>query len=185
MHELDSKLPWFAARVKSRCEKVVNAALQGKGYETLLPVCRVRRHWGGRQFGVELPLFPGYTFAAFHPEQRLPILTTPGLIHLVGLGKTPIPLDDVEVRNIHRVVESGLNAEPWPFLEIGQRVVVRDGPLSGIEGILLEFKNRRQLVISITLLRRSVAVAVRGEWIQPASGSGDTKQSPVRRSSSR
>ena len=164
------RLPWFALRVKSRCEKLVHSTLSGKGYSTLLPVYRVKRKWGGRDFKVELPLFPGYTFAAFDPEKRLPVLTTPGLMHLVGIGKAPYPLDEAEVDNIRRVVESDLDAQPWPFLQAGQQVEIHDGPLRGVSGLLLQIKRKQQLVVSVTLLQRAVAVEIQTDWVRPVAG---------------
>jgi transcription antitermination factor NusG len=145
----------------------VDTALQGKGYETLLPVYHARHRRGARDCDVELPLFPGYLFASFDPEKRLPVLTTPGLLHLVGFGKTPAPLDESEIDSIRRVAESRLDAEPCAFLPIGQRVMMQDGPLAGVEGILQQYKNKHQLILSVTLLQRSVAVEVRSDWVRP------------------
>src|SRR4029077_14794699 len=113
--------PWFALQTKSRCEHVVATQLRGKGYESFLPLYKSRRHWSDRVKELELPLFPGYLFCRFDPSQRLPILTTPGVIQIVGIGKTPIPIDDNEIAAIQIAMESRLAREPWPFLKIGQK----------------------------------------------------------------
>ena len=89
-----SALSWFALNTKFRYEDYVAKQLGGKGYEILLPVYRCRRRWSDRVKDVELPLFPGYLFCRFDVNDRLPILTTPGMIQVVGFGKTPVPVDD-------------------------------------------------------------------------------------------
>src|SRR5262245_16971358 len=119
---------WFALRVKSRCEKVVATLVEHKGYEGFLPLYQSRRRWSDRLKSVEFPLFPGYVFCRLQPDQRLPLLTIPGVLHFVGIGKTPVPIENDEVAAVQAAVRSGLSAEPWPFLEAGQRVRLEDGP---------------------------------------------------------
>jgi transcription antitermination factor NusG len=159
--------PWFALQTRSRHENLVANQLRGKGYDLFLPVYKSRRRWSDRVKELELPLFPGYLFCRFNPLDRLPILVTPGVIQIVGIGKNPAPVDDAEIGTLQSAVQSGLPRQPWPFLQIGQRVRVTYGPLHGLEGILLSFKGRHRLVFSVTLLQRSVAVEVDEAWIEP------------------
>src|SRR5262245_13741136 len=90
----ESEERWFALRVKSRCEKVVSLMAQQKGLEEFLPLYQSRRRWSDRLKSVELPLFPGYLFCRLNPQHRLPLLTIPGVMHMVGIGKTPVPIAD-------------------------------------------------------------------------------------------
>lgn len=159
--------PWYAVRVKSRQERVVAASLEGKGYEQFLPLCRSARPWADRIKALDLPLFPGYVFCRFDVQRRLPILVTPGVVFIVGLGKAPEPIAPHEMEAIQAVARSGLLAQPWPFLQVGQRVRVNYGGLSGIEGVLLKNKNRHKLVLSVTLLQRSVSVEIDRDWVRP------------------
>ncbi len=154
--------PWFALQTRSRYEHFVAAMLRGKGYELFLPVYTCQRRWSDRIKELELPLFPGYLFCRFNPLDRFPILVTPGVIQVVGIGKSPVPVDDAEIVALQTAVQSGLPRQPWPFLQIGKRVRVEYGPLCGLEGILVDFKGRHRLVLSATLLQRSVAVEVDG-----------------------
>src|SRR5262245_31321672 len=132
-----SNLPWFALRIRSQKEKIVAAALHSKGYEQFLPLYRCRRRWSDRVKEFELPLFPGYLFCRFDPNNRLPILVTPGVMLIVGIGKMPVPVDEGELAAIQSIVTSGLNTEPWPYLQIGQEVRIERGSLEGVEGILV------------------------------------------------
>jgi len=161
--------PWFALRVRSSYEKTVAALLNGKGYQWLLPLYKCRRRWSDRIKEVELPLFPGYLFCRFDMQKRLPILTTPGILLIVGIGKRPLPIDPTELAAIQTLVKSELPSQPWPFLQIGDRVGINYGALCGLEGILLDFKGHHRLVLSVTLLQRSVAVEIDGAWVRPLS----------------
>ncbi len=163
---------WFAVRVKSRCEKAVAQMASGRGYEEFLPVYRCRRRWSDRQQEVEFPLFPGYLFCRLDAERRLPLLTIPGVVHIVGVGKTPTPVDDAEIVAIQAAVQSGLSAEPWPFLQSGDRVRLEAGPLNGLEGILVGSDKQQRLVVSVTLLQRSMAVTIERDWVRPLDSAG-------------
>ena len=163
----NGNFPWFALRVRSRHENTVATILSGKGYEWFVPLYKSRRLWSDRIKEIQMSLFPGYVFCRFDLQQRFPILTTPGVVSVVGIGKCPIPIDDAEIAAIQAAVRSGLPSRPWPFLQTGQRVRVEYGPLCGLEGILLHVKGQRRLVLSVTLLQRSVAVEVDDAWVVP------------------
>ena len=90
---------------------------------------------------------------------------TPGVIQIVGNGRTPIPIEQNEIESIQLAVNSGLPSQPWLYLEVGERVRINYGPLSGLEGILVNFKGSHRVVLSVTLLRRSVAMEVELDWV--------------------
>ena len=87
-------VPWYAVRVRPNYEKPVAAALRGKGFQEFLPLIRSKRQWSDRVKIMDLPLFPGYLFCRLNLEERLPLLTTPGFLYLVGVGKNPEPVDE-------------------------------------------------------------------------------------------
>jgi len=158
---------WYALRVRSRFENTVATHLRGRNYEWFLPLYKCRRKWSDRIKEIDLALFPGYVFCKFDPLNRLPILSIPGVVYIVSVGGAPLPVKEAEIAAIQTAVKSGLPKEPWPFLRIGHRVRIDNGPLCGIEGILLSFRGQRRLVLSVTLLQRSVAVQVDESWVQP------------------
>ena len=161
------KLPWFAIQVRSRYENLVAAFLNGKGYESFLPKYWRRRQWSDRIKKVELPLFPGYLFCRFNPQHRLPILQAPGLISIVGIAKVPVPIGEVEIEALRMLVSAGLSHQPWPYVRVGQRVRIEHGVLCGLEGILQSFKGHHRIVVSVSLLQRSVAAEIDAAWIVP------------------
>ena len=156
---------WFALRVKSRSEKLVATMVYHKGFEQFLPLYQCRRRWSDRFKAAELPLFPGYVFCRLNPKDRLPLLTIPGVLHFVGIGKIPLPIDEAEIGSIQAAIGSGMRAEPWPFLNAGERVRIEEGPLAGLEGILVRERGQHRVIVSVTLLRRSVAVEVDRDWV--------------------
>ena len=168
---------WFAVRVKSRHEKIVAEVARNKGFEQFLPLNRCHHRWSDRVKSVELPLFPGYLFCRLNPGHRVPLLTIPGVVYLVGVGKTPVPIDDNEILALQAAIRSGLPAEPWPFLEVGRRVRLEDGPLAGLEGLLIEKRKQNRLVVSVSLLRRSVAVEIERNWARLLNETCDTAPS--------
>jgi len=158
---------WFAVYTRSNCEFKVSRQLSSRGFEELLPVYRSRRHWSDRTRELDLPLFAGYVFCRFDARHALPVLSTPGVVRIIGSGRTPIPVTDSEIDAVRAICTSGVRAQPWPYLEVGRRVTLVNGPLAGVEGIVIELKNEFRLVVSIALLQRSVAAEIEREWIQP------------------
>ena len=158
---------WYALWVKSNREKLVAEGLQHKGYEQFLPLYRTQRQWSDRLKDLELPLFTGYVFCRMDPAHRLPVLTIPGAISFVGIGNTPIPVEDSEITALQTIVRAGVPLVPWPFLQVGERVRIERGPLRDMEGFVTELKNSLRLVVSVGLLQRSVSVEIDRDSIAP------------------
>lgn len=168
MHTSEHTNDWYAVRVRARQEELVAAALTHKGYEVLLPQYTCRKRWSDRVKESRQPLFPGYLFSRFDIGARFPLLVTPGVMQIVGLGRTFVPVDAGEIAAIEQIVASGLPAEPAEYLRVGQRVRIEGGPLRGVEGILTRVNERRRLVVSVTLLQRAVLVEVDPSEVLPA-----------------
>lgn len=171
MHLAGLRGAWFALQIKAGHERATALMLRHKGYEEFLPLRKVRRRWSDRTKELEVPLFPGYMFCQFSPDIGSPIITTPGVIRLLGIGKEPVPVSDDEIIAIQRLIRSGLYAQPWPYLRAGQTVRVESGPLEGLQGIVELIKNHHRLIISVSLLQRSVAVEIERDWITPTGSS--------------
>lgn len=151
---------WYALQLRSRWENSTATLLSGKGYQTFLPTYRSAKRGSGRAKEAQAPLFPGYLFCRFNVCDRLPVLITPGVISVVGTGRIPIPVEESEIEAIQTMVSTGMRVEPCPYLEVGQLVRIENGALSGVEGVLTSFRGTRRIVVSISLLRRSVALEI-------------------------
>jgi transcription antitermination factor NusG len=159
-NETPGAFPWFALQVRTRNEAGVAEQLNGQGYERFLPLYKVRKRWSDRIKEVATPLFPGYLFCRFNPQDRLPILKTPGVMQIVGFKNGPVAVDESEIHALQTIAAAGAPQQPWPFLTAGDRVRIESGPLLGLEGILTEVRRSHRLVLSVTLLQRSVAVEI-------------------------
>lgn len=159
--------PWFALRVRSNYERVAAMHLRARGYEEFAPTYVTESQWSDRKKQVERFLFPSYVFCRINPGDRLPVLTIPGAVSLVGFGNGPSAIPEEEIESVRRMVDSGLLVAPWPFLAEGQTVLIEHGPLAGVEGILQEIKKSFRLVVSVHMLQRSVSVEIDRSWIRP------------------
>lgn len=160
-----TRFPWYALQCWLRKESTIAAQLEGQGFECFLPKYKSVREWSDRKKEVEQPLFPGYLFCRFDYTQRRPVVVTPGVLQVVGCGRTPTPIEDREIEAIQIAVASGVPGQPWPYLEVGEKVRIHTGKLSGLEGILVNFKGNHRVVLSVTLLQRSVALEVDLAWL--------------------
>lgn len=158
---------WYALVVKPRFDKAVARTLEAKGFETLVPTYRKYHTYGARSKVTELPLFPGYVCCRFDVHSSLPILSTPGVIRVIGNRSIPTPLSEVEINSLQAAINAHLPVQPFPFMNAGQRVRITSGVLAGIEGIVLGPKPRLRLVLSITLLQRSVLLEIDQDQVCP------------------
>src|ERR1035441_3308082 len=158
---------WYALRVRSNHETVVQSGLRSRGFDEFLPVYRAKSRWSDRVKVTQRPLFPGYVFARFDPSNRLPVLMLPGFVHIVAFGNGPEPVDEAELHAIRRFVDSGLPITPWPYLREGEMVMVQHGALSGLEGIVLRATDSLRLLGCFYLFQRSVAVERDRESVKP------------------
>jgi len=158
---------WYGLRVRSNFERQVSRLLLAKDIEEYLPVYRTRRVWSDRVREIELPLIPGYVFCRIALDSRTKVLATTGVVGLAGHQNLALPIDEHELAAVRKMAEVQSNVEPWPFLRIGQQVRVYRGPLAGVEGILLKVKSSYRLVVSVTLLGRSVASEIDAAYVRP------------------
>ena len=151
---------WYALFTRHQHEKSVAFALSNKSHEVYLPLYRSVRRWQDRAKQLWLPLFPCYVFIREGMDRQLQILTTPGVIHIVRWGGNPAIVPQTQLDAVRQIVESCLIVEIHPYLQCGDRVRVKTGPLRGLEGILTRKKGVARLVVSMEMLGRSAAVEI-------------------------
>jgi transcription antitermination factor NusG len=147
----------------------VSEILAQRQIETFLPLYRTTRQWKkSRPVVLELPLFPTYVFVRIAREARGAVLGVPGVLSIVGSSKESWPLPDFEID----ALRSGLlerKIEPHSYLVVGERVRIKGGVMTGVEGILVRKKNDFRVVLSLDAIMRSVAVEVDADDIEPVS----------------
>lgn len=151
---------WFAFRVRPRHEKSVALHLREKRQECFVPLIKRTRIWAKRVAHVELPLISGYVFCRSHRFGLLPILTTPGVVDVIRAGNSPVPIPNAEISALRQAIDAALPIEACPYVSVGQRVEIRRGPLAGVVGIVNDRRRGDQLVLSVSLLQRSVLVHI-------------------------
>lgn len=165
LENLDKR--WLCVQVKSGGEFRSALGLQERGYESFVPVFEQKRQWSDRVKIIQVPLFTGYVFLRFNAASSWPAVTAPGVLQFVGTRKTPIPIEDSEIEALQVTTQTGLLCGPCAFLEVGQEVEVRLGPLVSLRGKIIRFKSKQRLILSITLIKRSVFVEVDGYEVVP------------------
>jgi transcription antitermination factor NusG len=163
------ELRWYAAYTCANHEKRVAAELGVRELEHYLPLYSSVRRWKDRRVRLELPLFPGYVFVRMALRDRLRLLQIPRVVQLVSFNGRPAPLPELDIRAIQKCLGGGCQVEPHPFLQAGRRARVMNGPLLGLEGIILRRKKKTRFVLSFELIARSVAVEIDESELVPAS----------------
>jgi transcription antitermination factor NusG len=170
--------PWFALRVRSNRELVAARHLRDRGFEEYCPSYKVTSQWSDRKRVLDKFLFPGYVFCRLDISNRFPVLSVPGVVGLVGYGKTPAPIPEYEMGRVRAMADSGLAVIPWPYLASGDMVLIERGPLAGVEGILQNIKGKYRLVVSFSLLQRSVSAEIDRAWVRPIKASSSAANPP-------
>ena len=152
------RMQWYALRIRSKQERIAEAILNDKGYHSFLPLYKSTRRWSDRTKVIHQPLFPGYLFCEFDATQRQPIVTVGSVIQVVGFGQSPTPVDAAELDQVRAAISSGRNIQPWRHFESGQAVQVQEGPLAGLKGSFVRHHGVDRLVLTVSLIQRSIAV---------------------------
>jgi transcriptional antiterminator NusG len=171
-HISEASLDWYALWTHSNCEQLVYQQLTAKGFHVLLPQMVVWSARRGIRCRVPTPMFPGYLFLSHVMDKHsyIEVRKARGLVNILG-GRwdqlMTVPATQIEAIQI--IMHSSLPLLPYPYLQKGQRVRIIDGPLANVEGILIRTKpNSGRLVLSIDLLKQSVAVDVDCTRVVPA-----------------
>jgi len=153
---------WYAVYVRPSHEAQVEKRFAIREIQSYLPQYQVEHRWKNRcTKKLDLPLFPGYIFARISPTERVRVLEVPSVLFIVGTAGRPTPLPDYDIDAL-RAGLATRNAQPHPFLKVGERGRIRHGALAGMEGVVLRSKNNLRVVISLDLIMKSVAVEV--DW---------------------
>lgn len=165
---VDRRESWYAVQTRARHERVVMQRFQDKGLTAFLPVVTEKRRWSDRWKEVEMPLFSCYVFVKIMAtnEDRLRVLCTDSVFDFVGATRQGTPIPDEQIEAVQTIVNERMNWETFPFLKIGQRVRIRSGSLTGVEGILVSRNGKRSVVVSVDAIQRSLAVRVEGYEIE-------------------
>jgi transcription antitermination factor NusG len=149
---------WYVASTTANHEKRVAEQFGLRKVEHFLPLYNSVRRWKDRRVTLHMPLFPGYVFVRLALRDRLQVLQVPGVAKLVGFNGLPAALPQEEIDALRTSLAGGVRVEPHPYLTVGRKVRVKNGPLAGMQGILVKKKNKTRFVVSVDLIQRAIAV---------------------------
>ena len=158
---------WIAVYTKSRHEKVVIQELEKKNIESYCPILKERRQWSDRKRWVEFPLFRSYVFAKIELKNSLYILETMGVHHIIKFQGRISTIPDEIIQNIERMIDGGYTIEQVEYFVKGDEVKVVDGPLKGMEGIVVKLKNQNKLVLKVAAIQQAIAIQIHPGYLKP------------------
>jgi len=171
----DPGSPWYVVRVKANAEKTAAQSLTNRGVIIFLPL--QKRQSRRKNFGlIDIPLFPGYIFGQFDCREQLRVVSCPGVVQILCRGNTPEPVDPAEMYSLLVLSRNARSMSLLPSFARGQKVRITHGPLTDVEGIVLRDNGRQRLILSVTLLRRSVVAEIDREWIEDVNASVQVTQ---------
>lgn len=157
---VSEKAPWYAVQTRPRCELLSTQLLAEKGYEVFYPA-------KGASGSAQRSVFPSYLFCRSTESSLGLIVTTPGVLRLLGRPGKPESVPDIEIAGVRMLLHSGLSMETGRSFAAGASVRIRVGPLCGLEGQIIRAAGRQRLAVSVRLLNRFVSVEVDPSWLEP------------------
>ena len=158
---------WYAIWTRSRHEKIVRDQLDKKHVNVFLPTIGKWSRWKDRKKKIDWPLFPGYVFARFVPDERIGILKIDGVVQIISNNGILSPIPEEEIESIRTLVDSELAYDPVPLIKEGQMVKVTHGPLKGVVGRLVRKGAHARLILSVDLIGQAVSVEVDAADVKP------------------
>lgn len=159
---------WFAVYTAPQHEKSVSRHFCQREISHFLPTLERETVWKNRQrVKVLFPLFPGYLFVCMQGRERGRVLSTPGVLRVLGGPDLQNAIPDSTIGFLRSAARFG-KLEPYSDVVVGQRVRIKSGALRNVEGVLIRKKGDLRFVISIELINRCAALEVSAEDVEPA-----------------
>ncbi len=157
-------MSWHVLYLRPRSEKKVAELCAARGLEYYLPLRCETKIYQRRKVAVEIPMFPGYFFVSFEPEDRVHLLQTNHVITII----VP-PSEEVLVYQLDQVRQA-LTVDPTlgtvDALREGRRVRIRGGSFMGVEGVIESARNSGTVRLNVELIGQAVAVDVDRDYVE-------------------
>lgn len=150
---------WHVLHVVSNHEKRVAQHLAVRSVEHYLPLYTQRVKWTDRTVVSQRPLFAGYVFARYTRASRLAVVSTPGVLRLLGDGPTDM-VSSAELDRIREGLAGGMALQPHPAIRAGIGVRVLSGAFAGVEGVVSEVRKNCRVVITLSAVQQCFSLEV-------------------------
>lgn len=162
---------WYPVYTNPRAEKKAHHLLLQKGIESYLPLTKTLKQWSDRKKWVEEPLISSYLFVRISRREHEQVLMTNGICRFIYFsGKiASMPDSQIESLKLLMATDSELEVTSRNFQK-GEQVLIKAGPLQGLQGELVEFQSSKRLLIRIDHIGQSVLIQVSKTFIEPLYG---------------
>ncbi len=159
---------WYVIHTRSRFENVVNEGLQKKNIESFLPRIMVKSKRRDRLKMIKVPLFPGYVFVrtTLKPDNQLDVVKTVGVVNFICAKQRPLQVPDESIASLRIMVEGDQDVLTGTGYQKGEKIVVLQGPFTGVRGVFARYRGKGRVIIHIEALGQFAAVEVDEDVIQ-------------------
>lgn len=155
-------MQWYAVYVRSRSEKKVSIDLEQNGIESFVPLQRKLRQWSDRKKWVETPIISGYVFVHIDSFQYDQVLKNDNVVTYICFEGKAAAIRDIQIEMMKRMLEQSEIDVTLTREELcpGEKVEITEGPLTGLEGELIQFNGKKRVTLRISEINCNLMVAV-------------------------
>lgn len=155
---------WWVLHTRPRAEKSLARHFVARNLSFFLPLYQHQWRNRGRLFRAHMPLFPSYIFLRGDAEARRSALETNQVVRALPVADT-IQLRD-DLARVYRMMQGGMLLAPEEQLQPGAAVEIVAGPLTGLEGKIIQRGKQMRFFVEVRLLQRGVSVEIEGWMIR-------------------
>jgi transcription antitermination factor NusG len=162
---MNASLPepkWYVVYTRPKSERKVASSITDMGIESYLPMHKVIRQWSDRNKKMEVPLFTSYVFVKVDDARRSSLFSITELVKFISIDGKPVVIRENEILTIRKVLSGDfddISTEEY-FLQEGMKVRITCGQFAGLEGMVVERRNKPRLVIRIEGLMRAFSFLI-------------------------
>ena len=158
-------MAWHVLYVKSRCEKKVAEHCSRQGLDLYLPLRRETKIYQRRRVTVEKPVFQGYVFARFSPEQRADLMRSHAVLNVLDVEDQDLFLRELEQVRLALDVDPTLGVER--ILQPGRRVKITSGPFMGLEGTVQTVRGAERVMLAVEMIGQAIVLNAETALLEP------------------
>jgi transcriptional antiterminator RfaH len=156
---------WYVIYTRPNHEKKVTERLAELDIGFFLPTIQMLRVWRDRRKFVSRPLFPSYVFVYLKTKENyFQGLETESALYYLKCGKTNARINENVINDIRLFINAGNEIEvSTAYFRPGQQLVVRSGPLTGLDCEVIQHDGKQKVLVRVRLLQRALLMSVTPE----------------------